>query len=175
MGGSQSTRNISVVNENEDNVIKVSDGVVRRLFGDESAGSPTGTQESLQPAAAVAAQPAYIPGYNPISTAQVRREVLAAKDESDKYWTKRISSLVDAQERSKKYSEAEYEKALNEVKTIFKTHNTVHYESPCKEIEGSLTKCYNENPSKPLNCAAQVQAFSDCVQVKHTNRSKART
>lgn len=105
----------------------------------------------------------------------MRREVLAAKDESDKYWTKRISSLVDAQERSKKYSESEYDKALNEVKTIFKTHNTVHYESPCKEIEGSLSKCYSENSSKSLNCAAQVQAFSECVQLKHNNMSKART
>lgn len=174
MGSSQSTRNISVVNENEDNVIKVSDGVVRRLFGDESAAPAGGAVES-QPAAVVAQPAAYIPGYNPISTAQVRREVLAAKDESDKYWTKRISALVEAQERSKKYSESEYDKALNEVKTIFKTHNTVHYESPCKEIEGSLSKCYSENPSKSLNCAAQVQAFSECVQLKHNNMSKART
>lgn len=72
MGSSQSTRNISVVNENEDNVIKVSDGVVRRLFGDESAAPAGGAVES-QPAAVVAQPAAYIPGYNPISTAQVRR------------------------------------------------------------------------------------------------------
>lgn len=99
---------------------------------------------------------------------------MAAKDESDQYWTKRISSLVEAQERSKKYSESEYEKALNEVKTIFKTQNSVHYENPCKDIESSLTKCYNENPSRPLNCAAQVKAFSECVKVKHNNLVKAR-
>lgn len=74
MGGSQSTRNISVVNENDDNVIKVSDGVVRRLFGDELNSNPGGAIESPQPGpgSTVAAQPAYIPGYNPISTAQVR-------------------------------------------------------------------------------------------------------
>ena len=69
MGGSQSTRNISVVNENEDNVVKLSDGVVRRLFGEDSSSAPpaTATVEPVQ----TAAQPAYIPGYNPISTAQV--------------------------------------------------------------------------------------------------------
>lgn len=76
MGSSQSTRNISVVNENEDNVIKVSDGVVRRLFGDESA-APAGAAVE-NPPAAVAAQPAYIPGYNPISSAQVRQIVYSA-------------------------------------------------------------------------------------------------
>jgi len=171
MGGSQSTRNISVVNENDDNVVKLSDGVVRRLFGEDTSAVANATVEPVQ----TAAQPAYIPGYNPISTAQVRREVLAAKDESDKYWTKRISSLVETQERSKRNSENEYEKALNEVKGIFKTQNTVHYESPCKEMESTLTKCYNDNLSKPLNCAAEVRAFSECVQLKHNNMSKART
>lgn len=148
---------------------------MRRLFGEESQAGSGGAVESPQPTPGVAAQPAYIPGYNPISTAQVRREVLAAKDESDKYWTKRISSLVEAQERAEKYSENEFEKALNDVKTIFKTHNTVHYESPCKEIESTLTKCYSENPSRPLNCAAQVRAYSECVQLKNNNRSKARS
>lgn len=67
MGGSQSTRNISVVNENDDNVVKLSDGVVRRLFGEDSSAVANAAVEPVQ----TAAQPAYIPGYNPISTAQV--------------------------------------------------------------------------------------------------------
>ncbi|XP_045537447.1 uncharacterized protein LOC106713903 [Papilio machaon] len=148
MGGSQSTRKISVENEN---AIQVSQEAIDRI------------QERL--AAKQAEQPPPPPQYIPPPNyeSQQRQKDFAAEEA---YWARRIEKLKRTHEKINSGMQLEYQKTLKEANELF---NLVQEDKianklpPCQEEKEKVLECYSTNPNKSLVCSVIVNQFNDCV------------
>ncbi|KPJ00290.1 PREDICTED: uncharacterized protein LOC106124082 [Papilio xuthus] len=148
MGGSQSTRKISVENEN---AIQVSQEAIDRI------------QERL--AAKQADQPPPPPQYIPPPNyeSQQRQKDFAAEEA---YWARRIENLKRTHEKINSGMHLEYQKTLKEANELF---NLVQEDKianklpPCQEEKAKVLECYSTNPNKSLVCSVIVNQFNDCV------------
>ncbi|XP_045524222.1 uncharacterized protein LOC123714122 [Pieris brassicae] len=149
MGGSQSTRKLSVDNEN---AIQVSQEALDRIQSQLSA--KTAEQLPSPP-------PQYAPS-PPMYDPQKRQE--AAAEEA--YWARRIENLKRAHEKINSGMVVEYEKTLKEANELFelvKADKIVNKLPPCEQEKAKVLECYSANPNKSLLCSVLVNEFNDCV------------
>ncbi|CAG9581026.1 unnamed protein product [Danaus chrysippus] len=147
MGGSQSTRKLSVDNEN---AIQVSQEAVDRIQ------AQINSKQSEQPR-----QPQYVPP-PPYYDNQKLQEFAA----EEAYWARRIENLKRAHEKINSGMHIEYQKTLKEANELF---DLVHADkvvtklAPCQEEKAKVLDCYSSNPNKSLLCSVLVNQFNDCV------------
>ncbi|XP_023714961.1 MICOS complex subunit mic25-b [Cryptotermes secundus] len=144
MGGSQSsnTRRISVTNDDQSGVIKVSDSIVQRLKGGKEVKD---------------------------SQSESRPDQEAALRENDQYWEKRLKTIEDNHKKINRRMEEEYKKATKEIEELFSRLPAKLEQPPCTNAGQHVKKCYQQNPREVLNCAKEVEAFAACVDMKRVN------
>jgi len=230
MGANQSSRKITVVNDEATGVIKISDAVVQRLKGEiaggESKGEPAAPSapppaaaepppppppepeavtpaplppqeptpppppppaaEELPPpppppAAAPEPPPAEEPGQQrpccnashvwqrPIIQYIEEPSLSALKVKQDKeeelkhledYWRDRLQKQQDEHTSMSKLSEAEFNKSLKTVETLFAVAGTG---SVCRDESEAVRGCYAQHTKQSLRCGSSVNNFVNCV------------
>ncbi|XP_034834409.1 MICOS complex subunit MIC19-like [Maniola hyperantus] len=147
MGGSQSTRKLSVDNEN---AIQVSQEALDRI------------QDQLN--ARQAEQPQSKPQYAPPPYYDTLKQQEHAAEEA--YWARRIENLKRVHEKINSGMQIEYQKTLKEANELFdlvKADKVVNKLPPCQEEKAKMLECYSSNPNKSLLCSVLVNEFNDCV------------
>ncbi|KAF9803350.1 hypothetical protein SFRURICE_007196 [Spodoptera frugiperda] len=134
MGGSQSTRKVTVDNEN---AIQVSQEALDRI------------QSQLTAKQAEQRPPPPVQSYTPPAYEYRRQHEYAAEEA---YWAHRIEKLKRAHEKINSGMHLEYQKTLKEANDLFNM------------VEGDkVLQCYSTNPNKSLLCSVLVNEFNDCV------------
>ncbi|XP_075992254.1 coiled-coil-helix-coiled-coil-helix domain containing 3 [Anticarsia gemmatalis] len=149
MGGSQSTRKVTVDNEH---AIQVSREALDRIQAQLDA------KQAEQPVA----QPA--PQYLPPPPYDHKRQQEYAAEEA--YWAQRIESLKRQHEKINSGMHLEYQKTLKEANELFNMvqgDKVVTKLAPCQEEKAKVLQCYSTNPDKTLVCSVLVNEFNDCV------------
>ncbi|XP_053616730.1 uncharacterized protein LOC128678866 isoform X2 [Plodia interpunctella] len=149
MGGSQSSRKISVDNEN---AIQVSQEALDRIQAQLNAKA----EQPQQPPS---------PQYNPppFYESQKRQQENAAEEV---YWARRIENLKRAHEKINAGMLIEYQKTLKEANELFEMAQKDKIASklpPCQAEKAKVLECYSTNPDKSLVCSVLVNEFNDCV------------
>jgi len=151
MGGSSSSHQVASVNQEETNVVTISEEVARRLLGrpDITGSSP----------AAAPAQTQKRVTYKPqVSTSQDDLEFVEG------HYVRRVRALERQNNLLQQTNEESFAAAVKEVEAKFLKH---HFSEPvCCDLQQAVEKCYVNNPGSTLACVQQVKAFKDCVQ-KH--------
>jgi len=151
MGGSSSSPQVASVNQEETNVVTISEEVARRLLG-----RPDVTGSSV---VAAPAQTQKRVTYKPqVSTSQDDLEFVEG------HYVRRVRALERQNNLLQQTNEESFATAVKEVEAKFLKH---HFSEPvCCELQQAVEKCYVNNPGSTLACVEQVKAFKDCVQ-KH--------
>lgn len=163
MGGSQSSRKLTVSNDDPTSVIKVSDGVIKRLKGRvEDDSSRQGIVESSD------VNPRIVQGGDYTMTSL---QILQAKEAEirniDAYWEKRLMNMQENHKVLSRKMDEEYEVAVKEVQSRLKTRPGIR-DLPCQDMKANVITCYKTYPRQTLNCAKEVEAFSACVDSKRS-------
>ncbi|XP_035449901.1 uncharacterized protein LOC118275883 [Spodoptera frugiperda] len=148
MGGSQSTRKVTVDNEN---AIQVSQEALDRI------------QSQLTAKQAEQRPPPPVQSYTPPAYEYRRQHEYAAEEA---YWAHRIEKLKRAHEKINSGMHLEYQKTLKEANDLFNMVEGDKVASklpPCQEEKAKVLQCYSTNPNKSLLCSVLVNEFNDCV------------
>ncbi|CAH0547319.1 unnamed protein product [Brassicogethes aeneus] len=166
MGGNPSkTRKLSVENDDPTNVIRVSEDVVGRIKGGQSAREqPAPAQNTWGNVPQAAPAPLYL--HEPsITTIQLRQENVESLKKNDQYWAERIKKMEANHQKINKVLDDEYGKALKELDGN-QTARKIISELPCLDAKNAVLKCYKENDKEPMNCSQVVKDFQECVDKK---------
>ncbi|XP_011690094.1 PREDICTED: MICOS complex subunit mic25 [Wasmannia auropunctata] len=195
MGSGQSARKLTISNEEEVGVIKVSNAIVQRLAQNEKSRScepspppspgakPTAapTQHpAAPPGAATAApqageatpgQPVYYYPDLTMSALQMQQQMEEELKRQDQHWQKRLQNLEDGYKKINHILKKEYQKTADETsitgQKIDEIQNTVQ---PCLENSNKVLKCFQDHPKETLKCSNLVEEFSNCVWNVHYSR-----
>uniref|UniRef100_T1INE3 CHCH domain-containing protein n=1 Tax=Strigamia maritima TaxID=126957 RepID=T1INE3_STRMM len=159
MGGSNSTRRITVVNDESTGVIKISDSVVNRLR-EPFATMPQPPPQLPLPTPSRAALPKPTVRSEDSST-KMREDEPHAKGLREHYWREKFRELEKRHAGILKQTTDEFNRGLQTVEELFSNPTVTGI---CEEVEAKVYECYKTNPHSSLDCARQVQAFTDCVQ-----------
>jgi len=152
MGGSTSSHQVASVNQEETNVVTISEDVARRLLGrPEAIGSPSPAQAPAQAQKRVVYKPQ-------ASTSEDDLEFVEG------HYDRRIRSLERQNKLLQQTNEESFTAAVKEFEAKFLKHR--FSEPVCCELQTAVEKCYVDNPGSTLACVEQVKAFKECVQ-KH--------
>ncbi|KAL4713933.1 hypothetical protein ACJJTC_015587 [Scirpophaga incertulas] len=146
MGGTQSTRKVTVENEN---TIQVSQEALNRIQAQLSS-----NQSEQIPSSAP---------YIPPPAIEHKRHDNAAEEA---YWIRRIENLKRAHENINTGMQLEYQKTLNEANKLFELTQADKVAiklPPCQMEKSKVLECYNANPGKTLTCSMLVNEFNNCV------------
>ncbi|CAB3239615.1 unnamed protein product [Arctia plantaginis] len=149
MGGSQSTRKVTVDNEN---AIQVSQEALDRI------------QSQLNAKQAENPSPQPVPQYVPPPSYDYKRQQDYVAEEA--YWAQRIESLKRAHNKISSGMQMEYQKTLKEANDLFGSmqgDKQINKLTPCQEEKAKVLQCYSTNPEKTLLCSVLVNEFNDCV------------
>lgn len=189
MGSSQSARKLTISNEEEVGVIKVSNAVVQRLQGaeDETGGKDVrGVQPSYPmplpsgvpipyaqdiPSNGVAVY--HYPEFT-ISALEIQQQKEEELKSQDQYWQRRLQNLERNHEKINAVIETEYKKAMEEFSDGEKVQVSRAPRPPCVEHSNKVLKCYQENPKEILKCSNLVEQFSNCVDQRRATIIAAR-
>lgn len=147
MGSGQSARKLTISNEEEVGVIKVSNAIVQRLAQGEKAkaresSSDTRSHTSIQhpaplgattvppqPSEATLGQPVYYYPELTMSALQMQQQMEEELKVQNQYWQKRLRNLENGYQKINNVLEDEYKKAASETSTDksgeFRYHLTV--------------------------------------------------
>ncbi|XP_011173375.1 uncharacterized protein LOC105205652 [Solenopsis invicta] len=194
MGSGQSARKLTISNEEEVGVIKVSNAIVQRLAQGErtrARGEPSSEARSgappiqqsapsgvttVSPQASQEATPGQPVYYYPeltMSALQMQQQMEEELKRQDQYWQRRLRNLEDGYQRINRVLEDEYKKAASETSVanpgqkIADIQNTVQ---PCLENSNKVLKCFQDHPKETLKCSNLVEEFSHCVWNVHYAR-----
>ncbi|XP_022185988.1 uncharacterized protein LOC111045002 [Nilaparvata lugens] len=166
MGAQQSSRKITIDNEEPNNVIKLSEKVVERLKG-----SIVKEDDSPATARTTVKQPAPTFVDNSYSQDQKQRpsdnEIRAQYEEvikqNNQYWENKVKSLMENHYKIDGIYDSEYKKALKDVEENFPRQPIKNPTLPCQDKKKIVLECYQKNKNQPLLCAREVQDFSNCM------------
>ncbi|XP_032682178.1 uncharacterized protein LOC116849296 [Odontomachus brunneus] len=198
MGSGQSARKLTITNEEEIGVIKVSNSLVQRIAQREkqkvqessSDAAPTATpgQHSTPPPSATTAPPApsnvapehpvyYYPELT-MSAHQIYQQKEQELKQQEQYWHKRLQNVDDSYRKINRILAEEYQKTIAE--TSAKTGQNIadiqDTMQPCLENSNKVLKCFQNHPKETLACSSLVQEFSNCVwNVHYTHAIQTRS
>ncbi|XP_076234089.1 coiled-coil-helix-coiled-coil-helix domain containing 3 [Calliopsis andreniformis] len=191
MGAEQSTRKLTIDNEEID-VIKVSNSVVQRLAQKTNEAHGKSAAEVRPPTLSephtVSSQPpqsgtvpissGYPVYYYPqltLSALEIQKEKEKELHNQDLYWQNRIANLQKNHIKIDRIIDEEHKKAIEEFyvdgKKKVNNQDTVQ---PCLENTEKVLKCYQENPKEILKCSSLVEEFSNCVDQRRARIIAAR-
>lgn len=189
MGSGQSARKLTISNEEEQGVIKVSNAIVQRLAQGERSRSrepPSDTRPSPpvqrpappsattapQASEATPSQPVYYYPELTVSALQMQQQMEEELRRQDQYWQRRLQNLEDGYQKVNQILDQEYKKAARETSAkpeqkIVDIQNTVQ---PCLENSNKVLRCFQDHPKETLKCSNLVEEFSNCVWNVHYTR-----
>ncbi|XP_050447171.1 MICOS complex subunit Mic19 [Cataglyphis hispanica] len=196
MGSGQSARRLTISNEEEIGVIKVSNAIVQRLAQRDGSGageSFTGTRADLPnkhpapPSAvptaannATAGQPT--PGQQQpeltMSALQIQQQMEEELKKQDQFWQRRLQNLEDGYQQINSILEEEYKKAITEIAAAKAEERSVDVPTTvqlCLEDSNKVIKCFQEHPKETLKCSNLVEEFANCLIVHHTRVIESRS
>lgn len=194
MGAGQSARRFTIDNEEEIDVIKLSNSVVQRLTqkvnepkvqsGNEVRSFPTTqpfankavTSPPPQSEDAPSGYPVYYYPQLTLTALEVQQQKEQELLTQDQYWQKRLENLEKHHLKINQIIDEEYKKAVEELyvdedKKKLNIHNSVQ---PCLESTSKVLKCYQENSKEILKCSNLVEEFSNCVDQRRARVIAAR-
>ncbi|XP_019628441.1 PREDICTED: MICOS complex subunit Mic19-like isoform X2 [Branchiostoma belcheri] len=158
MGGSQSTRKVTLEQGDMEGVVKVSASVVKRMRGEpEDEPSSTGAPP-LEPEAGRSRDGIPRETLLPHEQKAVLHEAI---QERDRYWQDKLQSVEEKNAQLNQLTVEQFHKAAEEVEAKFIKQ---HYKPVCQDLQEAVMTCYIENPKQTLNCAQQTKAFTSCVE-----------
>ncbi|XP_055586626.1 MICOS complex subunit MIC19 [Uranotaenia lowii] len=171
MGAASSTsKTVTVDNDSPVGVIEISEDVVNRiksgLHPKEVKNQPSG--EGKGPSSYPNPMPPStdgIYGEPSITSMQVLRQKEQELRANDIYWTKRLQNLESNLKKTNQILEKEYNDAIVDVKKRFESSAVDHQLPPCQELKAKVIDCYKKNHYETLQCAPDVKAFTDCVDI----------
>ncbi|OQR69236.1 coiled-coil-helix-coiled-coil-helix domain-containing protein 6 [Tropilaelaps mercedesae] len=152
MGGTQSTRRVTIVNNTNPDVISISDDVVERLNSHPS--SPR-TQQAATIMSGVPVSAGY-PSYSEISG----RSHQAEMDKLDQEWRTRLEDLNRQNQQLYKLAT---DKFTGEVTNVHREYVNDCTRPVCQNTQNAVLECYQKNSKQPLRCSREVAAFQNCV------------
>ncbi|XP_024879046.1 uncharacterized protein LOC112459248 [Temnothorax curvispinosus] len=195
MGSGQSARKLTISNEEEVGVIKVSNAIVQRLAQGERARAaresasdtrpsapiqhpaapPSATPVAPQPQAgeATPGQPVYYYPELTISALQMQQQMEEELKRQDQHWQRRLRNLEDGYQKVNRVLEDEYNKAVSETSVTNSGQKIANIQSavqPCLENSNKVLKCFQDHPKETLKCSNLVEEFSNCVWNVHYTR-----
>ncbi|RZF44025.1 hypothetical protein LSTR_LSTR007297 [Laodelphax striatellus] len=163
MGAQQSSRRVTIDNEEPNNVIKLSEKVVERLKGSivKEDVSPARTSVK-QPAPVFVDQNSYEKTQRP-SDNEIRAQYEEVIKQNNQYWENKVKSLMENHFKIDDIYDSEYKKALKDVEENFPRSPIKNPTVPCQDKKQVVLECYQKNKGQPLLCAREVQDFSNCM------------
>jgi len=160
MGGSSSTdtgRRITLETNMDGGVVKVSEDVLRRMFGgeDDAPRSQDADPARTQP-----------------FSRQTEQRWKMRMDELEEHYRERLREAEEKSSAFYKLTADQFEKAANEVEAKFMKQR---YVPICENLQNEVAKCYADNPKQTLNCAQEVKAFNACIEEARMNILLKRT
>ncbi|EZA49507.1 MICOS complex subunit MIC25 [Ooceraea biroi] len=192
MGSGQSARKLTISNEEDLGVIKVSNAIVQRLAQGEamidkssSAKYDTAIQHSavsstpiIPPQAdAAAVHPMHYYPELTMSALQIQQRKEEELKQQEQYWQRRLQNLKEGYQRIERTLEEEYKKAVNETSVAQVGHEIAAQDTaqPCLQNSNKILQCFQDHPKETLRCSNLVEEFSNCVWNMHyTHVIKAR-
>ncbi|KAG7212866.1 hypothetical protein KM043_002219 [Ampulex compressa] len=183
MGSGQSTRKLTIANEEEVDVIKVSNAVVQRL----AQRSRETTEETVREAQPSPVQhpttpvphtplsqdgnvlPSYPGHYHPeftLSALEIQQQKERELMKQEVYWQKRMQNLEKHYKKINYVMEEEYKKIIQEINAMETGQKHVENKDgmqPCVERIDNVLKCYQDHVKETLKCNGVVRDFVDCV------------
>jgi MICOS complex subunit MIC19 len=189
MGSGQSARKLTISNEEEVGVIKVSNAIVQRLAqgartrtdreSSDIIGTPiqrptppSATTVTPQASELASGQPVYYSELT-MSALQVQQQMEEELKQQDQYWQKRLQNLEDGYQKVNRVLKDEYKKATSEISVAKSGQKIVDVQStvqPCLENSNKVLKCFQDHPKETLKCSNLVEEFSNCVWNVHYTR-----
>ncbi|XP_078595912.1 MICOS complex subunit mic25-a-like isoform X1 [Branchiostoma floridae x Branchiostoma japonicum] len=158
MGGSQSTRKVTLEQGDMEGVVKVSSSVVRRMRGEpEEEPSPA----DAPPSGSEAGRPRDGVPRETLLPHEQKAVLHEALQERDRYWQDKLHSVEEKNAQLNQLTVEQFNKAAEEVEAKFIKQ---HYKPVCQDLQEAVMTCYIENPKQTLNCAQQTKAFTNCVE-----------
>ncbi|XP_031838150.1 coiled-coil-helix-coiled-coil-helix domain containing 3 [Nomia melanderi] len=196
MGAGQSARRLTINNEDDIDVIKVSNSIVQRLTQKANEANIKSTNELESPNLAQPLGNKNIPSPPPesrstpvssgyptyyypqmtITALEMQQQKEQELLKQDQYWKKRLENLEKNHVKINQIINEEYKKAVEELyvdrdKKNVNIHNTVQ---PCLGSIDKVLKCYQEYPKEILKCSNLVEEFSNCVDERRATVIAAR-
>lgn len=175
MGNANSSRKITVPNDDPTGVIKVSEAVAKRIKGSTGdtqnvRGGPESRQDMV-PAPAYQQQGCTVASLTALQVQQCKEEELRKNDE---YWLQRLHRQQESHKAMDRHMMQEYDQAVSDVNcSLFKVPDP-NDEVPCRSSKDTVAKCYKQNRGQPLKCIQEVLAFQACVDVKRMEKIENR-
>ncbi|XP_053976693.1 MICOS complex subunit MIC25-like [Hylaeus volcanicus] len=195
MGAGQSARKLTIDNDEEIDVIKVSNAVVQRLTQrakETSSGSETKRDEvrpttdtqstvvSSKPSESsnvplTSGYPVYHYPQLTLSALEIQQQKEHELHSQDQYWQNRLKNLEKNHLKINNIMDQEYKKATEELYVNDqKNVNVQDAIQPCLENTTKVLKCYQEYPKEILMCSNLVKEFSNCVDQRRARVIAAR-
>ncbi|XP_072026809.1 MICOS complex subunit mic25-a-like [Amphiura filiformis] len=151
MGGASSseTRKITVEQDAETGMVKISEDVLKRMIGEEA---PRKVPQQHTPER---------------RTSEVPDEVWHERlRQVEAEWRERLERAERKNASLQQLTQDEFKKASEEVEAKFMKFR---YNPVCQNLQDDLAKCYSDNPGRTLNCSQQVREFNHCVEQARTS------
>ncbi|GFO40508.1 micos complex subunit [Plakobranchus ocellatus] len=166
MGSGESKRRVIVEDADGEEIVTVTEAVVRRMKGLPDI-DKTGTKQASHPSTASAPTPS-----PPVSrSAELDRATSVLKREAEDFYLQKIRDLQDRNIRLQKQTNEQFAIAVQEVEKKFVN---VTASPVCQDLQAKVLECYQANGSEPLNCSAIVNAFATCVDRARVAASSSR-
>ncbi|XP_022098866.1 MICOS complex subunit MIC19-like [Acanthaster planci] len=159
MGSSSSTRSIAVERDAETGVVKVSEDLLRRMLGEESADQPKHEQPQER-------DRRRYPATDDYNLKLLNEEWKERLYRSEELWQERLTEAERKNAALLQLSSEKFQQAAEEVEAKFIKHQCVPI---CQNLQGEVLKCYAANPRRTLNCSQEVNAFNKCVDRSRTS------
>ncbi|KAK7789698.1 hypothetical protein R5R35_011515 [Gryllus longicercus] len=177
MGNTNSTRKVTVPNDDPAGVIKVSEAVVQRLKGTSEEvprqKSPVDVRSNIQSSAPIVYPPQYsmAGSLTALQIQQAKEEELRKNDE---YWMQRLQRQQETHKAMDFHMQQQYDSAVSDVKGSLFACPDPNDEVPCRNLKDKVTECYKNNPKAVLKCSQEVLAFQACVDIKRMEKIENR-
>ncbi|PIK47470.1 putative MICOS complex subunit Mic19 [Apostichopus japonicus] len=143
-GGGSTTRNITMEEDPDTGMVKVSEDVLRRMLGQEE--QPTGFSESDE--------------LSPHRIKHIEDKWQSRLNATERKWQERLKTVEDRNANTFEINAEEFKKAAEEVEAKFIKQSHVPI---CQNLQDEVVKCFTENPTQTLKCSQQVKDFTRCV------------
>ncbi|XP_054163241.1 MICOS complex subunit MIC19-like [Oppia nitens] len=178
MGINSSTRRVTIVNDNQSGVIRISESVVKKISQQqpqrEENRLPAASQDnqrvsqSLPPPQQQIPQQT-LPNISDLSrnnqflsgSYATRQEYEEEVQRLEKTWKGQISELQKQNRQLWSTANSKLDTNITETETRI---NKTRGEPICRQQERSVVDCYQSHRSQPLKCSQDVRNFVSCVQ-----------
>ncbi|KAK3780755.1 hypothetical protein RRG08_001861 [Elysia crispata] len=189
MGSGESKRRVVVEDADGEEIVTVTEAVVRRMKGLPDLDNKTADDHPLVtmhrdrgladlgldldqlvdynrfntkagPRAPPPTPEAPAPSFTNTRQADLDRATAVLKKEAEDFYLQKIKDLQHRNSQLQQQTNEQFALAVQEVEKKFMN---VTASPVCQDLQAKVLECYQANGSEPLNCSALVNAFASCV------------